>query len=309
MYHYSLDSLLGQKEVVCSHKRVTFISLRLYCKLVRKMDCKRKAKGILNYFTKMSRNEVDPSRCEAVETTAACYVSSSDSENIISLLPEAKVPHNEVKSTSLRDDTASTSELVVTPLPNCVTNDISEYNHSLIESFDVHEKLQKFQYLFVPDAKYKFPQTLQSGQHRKFNASWLEKYFWLAYSSKEDGAFCKYCVFFAKVSSGKGNHQNLGALVTYKFSKWKHALEAFSTHGNNSYHKMSIIDGANFIHMMTNKTESVQYQLNKKLAEQVKKNRKQLVPIIQAVILCGRQEIPLRGHKDSGSIEVDKEER
>jgi hypothetical protein len=38
---------------------------------------------------------------------------------------------------------------------------------------------------------------------------------------------------------------------------------------------------------------------------QIKENRKRLYPIIECVILCGREELALRGHKDSGKIIVD----
>ncbi|XP_060868621.1 zinc finger MYM-type protein 1-like [Metopolophium dirhodum] len=37
-------------------------------------------------------------------------------------------------------------------------------------------------------------------------------------------------------------------------------------------------------------------------SKQVKSNRKCLVPIIDCIILCGRQELALRGHNDSGSL-------
>lgn len=36
-----------------------------------------------------------------------------------------------------------------------------------------------------------------------------------------------------------------------------------------------------------------------------KQNREKIKPIIEAIILCGRQEMALRGHRDSGSIKVD----
>jgi hypothetical protein len=38
---------------------------------------------------------------------------------------------------------------------------------------------------------------------------------------------------------------------------------------------------------------------------QIKENRKRLIPIIECVILCGHEELPLRGYRDSGSIIVD----
>lgn len=40
-------------------------------------------------------------------------------------------------------------------------------------------------------------------------------------------------------------------------------------------------------------------------AKQVQENRKRLIPIIQCVILCGREDIPLRGHRDFGSFNLE----
>jgi len=36
--------------------------------------------------------------------------------------------------------------------------------------------------------------------------------------------------------------------------------------------------------------------------KQKKENRLNLLPIIECVMLCGRQELALRGHKDAGPI-------
>lgn len=57
----------------------------------------------------------------------------------------------------------------------------------------------------------------------KFQQRWLDKFNWLSYSEKQEGAFCKYCVVFVK-SGGKGS-QALGSLVTHAFQNWKKALE------------------------------------------------------------------------------------
>lgn len=38
---------------------------------------------------------------------------------------------------------------------------------------------------------------------------------------------------------------------------------------------------------------------------QVQQNRKRLIPIIECVLLCGKEEIPLRGHRDFGKIVID----
>jgi len=39
--------------------------------------------------------------------------------------------------------------------------------------------------------------------------------------------------------------------------------------------------------------------------KQVIENRKRLTCIIECIMLCGRQELPLRGHRDFGSISFD----
>lgn len=40
---------------------------------------------------------------------------------------------------------------------------------------------------------------------------------------------------------------------------------------------------------------------------QVEENRKRLRPIIECILLCGREELALRGHIDFGRISVDGE--
>jgi len=40
---------------------------------------------------------------------------------------------------------------------------------------------------------------------------------------------------------------------------------------------------------------------------QIEVNCKRIKPIINCIIVCGREELTLRGHKDFGSITVDGE--
>ena len=51
---------------------------------------------------------------------------------------------------------------------------------------------------------------------------------------------------------------------------------------------------------MTGQQSSICAQLNDVAKEIVAKNRKKLQSIIETIILCGRQDIPLRCHHDSG---------
>lgn len=57
--------------------------------------------------------------------------------------------------------------------------------------------------------------------------------------------------------------------------------------------------------MLKNPTTSIDKIIDNEKSKQVMQNRKNRIPIIEAVILCGRQNMALRGHRDSGKIETD----
>jgi hypothetical protein len=40
-------------------------------------------------------------------------------------------------------------------------------------------------------------------------------------------------------------------------------------------------------------------------AKKVKENRENLIPIINCILVCGRQEIALRGRRDFGTLSFD----
>lgn len=51
------------------------------------------------------------------------------------------------------------------------------------------------------------------------------------------------------------------------------------------------------------KQETIYVQINKQRKEEIEeKNRKYLKPIIEIILLCGRQGLPLKGHRDDGRI-------
>lgn len=126
----------------------------------------------------------------------------------------------------------------------------------------------------------------------------------MAYSEVNNGAYCKYCVAFTKNEAGV-NNQKLGAFVLNKYDDWKHALEDFKNHSNLEYHKKSLLDTNNFLNMLKNPTRAIDKIIDDEKNKQLLQNRKNIIPIIEAVILCGRQNLALRGHRDSGIIEIN----
>lgn len=78
--------------------------------------------------------------------------------------------------------------------------------------------------LWAPPSNYIFPLTEKNEKRGlRFQFKWFMEFQWLAYSERNHGAFCKYCVLFAKV--GGKNGQPLGHFVKTAFDTWKKAKQ------------------------------------------------------------------------------------
>lgn len=179
--------------------------------------------------------------------------------------------------------------------------DIGHYINRSLKQHEIEEILKK---IWKPDQNYKFPITEQNKKKLKFQYTWLHSFNWLSYSAKFDGVFCKFCVAFANNEAGI-NSQKLGALVKKPFCNWKHALETFKNHSTLQYHLKCLLDVDNFQNMKQNPTLTIENKLNTCHAKQVMENRRNIIPIIETIILCGQQNIAIRGHRDSGKFIFD----
>jgi Domain of unknown function (DUF4371) len=182
------------------------------------------------------------------------------------------------------------SSTVVDPVVGVYSSDIKYYNPSKLNE---EEKFSAINSLASPDSNFNYPQRCLHGKNLKFQPQWLDKYKWLHYSSSTDAAYCKYCFFFEPSQAGK--------LMT-GFVNWKKALETFDKHQNAIYHKKleSII--ATRHDVFEGKIKPLNVQLDCQLDVQKKSNRSLIAPIIEAIILCGQQNIALRGKHDSGGL-------
>lgn len=62
---------------------------------------------------------------------------------------------------------------------------------------------------------------------------------------KEDGVYCKFCAFYAEKKVGRESHQQVGALCTESYQKWKKCIEKFNLHKNAEYRKRLLLDYLN----------------------------------------------------------------
>lgn len=170
-------------------------------------------------------------------------------------------------------------------------------NKPATESIDLIPGLQNL--IWTPPEDYQFP--VSDKRNLKFQRSWLLKYKWLAYSEIMNGVFCKYCVLFSVRGGGIG-HQTLGQLVKKPLTNWKKALESFSHHNSLEYHKTSLLKSNMRAEIDNQNILSVDLQISEQQLGFINESKTFLIPIIETLILCGRQGLALRGSNDSGRV-------
>ncbi|KAM7283773.1 uncharacterized protein ISCGN_000878, partial [Ixodes scapularis] len=175
---------------------------------------------------------------------------------------------------------------------------------------DISDDVKKWVYskVWTPPPNYAFDVSVsKGGKKRKFQSHWLQRYKWLAYSDVQKRVFWKTCVLFhPKTGAGKGSHQECKSLVTSPFTRWKDAMESFENHPGTDYHKRATVDAQSFLDVMTGNVDSIQMQLNKQAKEEHESNKAKLRAIVETVLLRGRQDLALRGDKDSGRLTLEK---
>lgn len=236
---------------------------------------KRKAEGsILQFFIKQKKNSVT----ENNEPQPKLPV-----ESIVPV--EAPVPECEIA-------VSATTKTILLP------NDISNF---VKKSMSNAEKVERFKNIWTPPVTFTFPFSEQNKRKLKFQLRWFNSWKWLVYSSFEDGVFCKYCVFFNDSSS----KNCLVKFCLEKFSNWNKAVETFNHHEKSTVHKLCVERSHDIFQIEERVVDSIHIQLDKNIKSQAAKNRMALEPIIETILFCGRQGLPLRGHRDSGPIELE----
>lgn len=154
------------------------------------------------------------------------------------------------------------------------------------------EKFEALKSHRVLPSSFKLRTRLEYGKQRSFNQTWLNEYKWIKYSPDVDGVYCKYCALFS-------DSDKIDKLVKTPLCFWTIASQKFKKHSESDGHKRASVLANNFIKLMISKQQGVDVQLNTTVAMQISSNRLKLYPIIQTILFCGQQNIPLRrGHRE-----------
>ena len=76
-------------------------------------------------------------------------------------------------------------------------------------------------------------------------------------------------------------------------------MQKFKEHESNSkIHKAATVIASEFKKNMERKTTSIHHQLDQGMTRPIQQNREKMSSILKTIIFCGKQNIPLRGHRD-----------
>ena len=212
------------------------------------------------------------------------------------------------ESTSSAAAAVSSTTITATILPS--QGDIGSVV-TVVSNLTDQEKYRLLTDPFHPNRFYQFPCIKDSsGKNRFFKYDWLEKYPGLVYSPIAKGGFCKYCVLFTKTDSSAST---LGILVSRPLTSGRKATEILQNHffgkdGKGKLtHAQAVIDAEYFKQYIEGQSNPIEKLCDDLSSKQIKENRLKLESILKVIILCGRQNMPLRGHRDdSGSISTNK---
>ena len=126
-----------------------------------------------------------------------------------------------------------------------------------------------------------------------FKKKLCEHFPWLEYSIKLDAAFCFACHFC--INSLEPSFFSVG------FRDWKHATGQkgmLTTYSNGKYDSQAMVSWKEYETRVT-MGESIGCQLDRMGSKVIRYNRKYVLTIMEAVLYCTEQGLPLHGHDES----------
>ena len=144
---------------------------------------------------------------------------------------------------------------------------------------------------------FKYPSSVFGSVRRSFTCNWFEKYCWLEYSILKDAAFCSPCRFFAL--TGKGRAEETFTSLGYR--DWKHATGkrgVLEKHDSSHSHRQAMILWQDFERNI-DKGTGISNVLDSARSARIKEKRHYIKTVADILLLCARQNIALRGHREN----------
>ncbi|CAF1146724.1 unnamed protein product [Rotaria sordida] len=168
---------------------------------------------------------------------------------------------------------------------------------------------------FEPNDQFKWPysesNSMKNGQNvtekRYLNKSHLDNHKWLKYSLNKKGLYCVPCALFSTTTK---QIETFGKLVNKPLNDYKRLFGKhgyITVHSRSKYHQNNMSKAEQFLYMYKNPDASIEMVLDNKRRRQILENRERLKPIVETILVCGRLNFPLRGHRDDGKLLFNEE--
>ncbi|CAC5367314.1 unnamed protein product [Mytilus coruscus] len=136
---------------------------------------------------------------------------------------------------------------------------------------------------------------MKNGEKRKVQNVWFKEHQWPRYSVSEDSLYCAPCVLF-------GRHDSKEKTFIKPVSDWSNISGYFKRHERSDSSHFRFVEMAdNFLRVIRKEKPSISDTLTSSRHLQIGKNRHIMRRIIENLILCGRQNIAVRGHTEERS--------
>lgn len=118
----------------------------------------------------------------------------------------------------------------------------------------------------------------------------------MRYSVSTDGVYCAPCIFFG---SRRADAKEKGFGMSSSVNDWANLQDGSKHHEN-------VRAAEEFLRITDGKKFSILESMSESYNSRIKRNREILSCIIDAIVLCGQQNLALRGHeeKDSNFIAI-----
>ena len=153
---------------------------------------------------------------------------------------------------------------------------------------------------YSPCSTFVFPMTVEYGKKWSFQDCYLKMYPWLGYSIKLDACLCLPCSLFNVESDASMN------FARKPVSNWTTFSNKVKSHSLSPTHCKCALEMKSFLDAHSGVQPTIDTSLDKRRSELYELNCKRLDAIIDCIIMCGQQNIALRGHRDSGNDSSNK---
>ena len=151
---------------------------------------------------------------------------------------------------------------------------------------------------YNPAPMYHFPNKVEYGKNHSFQHHYLQSFPCLGYSAELDGCLCLPCCLFSSPASCSKN------FVHKAYSNWTKLNDKVKAHSSSSVHLKCVIAMENYKDAHSGKQLTIDTSLDQRRKNNYDLNCQRLDVIIDCVILCGKQNIPFRGHSDADSSQA-----